>query len=71
MLLGNIEEESLDDPELDHESIFMSCANLSIGASADNASFQAEGIDDDEEEFVGLVDDWTKKVYHRIMSWIL
>ena len=57
MLLGNIEEESLDDPELDHESIFMSCANLSIGASADNASFQAEGIDDDEEEFVGLVDD--------------
>jgi len=31
MLLGNIEEESLDDPELDHEGIFMSCANLSVG----------------------------------------
>ena len=57
MLLGNIEKESLDHPQLDHEGIFMSCASLSVGAGVADASFQAESLDNDEEEFIGLIDD--------------
>ena len=54
MCVGNVNEESIDDPNLDHEAIFLACSNIKI-SSADNEAFQ---VDEEsiEEEFVGLAE---------------